>query len=93
MYLIEAIRPAEEGQPPALPDLAGDVLHACSISLALCPWGGGHPRLYPKSTALRPGRRPAFTDQPVRARGGDFWDKIRSSFIHNAAVRFEQASD
>ncbi len=25
--------------------------------------------------------------------GGDFWDKIRSSFIHNAAVRFEQASD
>jgi hypothetical protein len=25
--------------------------------------------------------------------GGDFWDKIRSLFIHNAAVRFEQTSD
>ena len=22
--------------------------------------------------------------------GGDFWDKIRSLFIHNAEVRFEQ---
>ena len=25
--------------------------------------------------------------------GGDFWDKIRSLFIHNAEVRFEQISD
>jgi hypothetical protein len=25
--------------------------------------------------------------------GGDFWDKIRSLFIHNAEVRFEQTSD
>jgi hypothetical protein len=25
--------------------------------------------------------------------GGDFWDKIRSLFIHNAEVRFEQASN
>jgi hypothetical protein len=25
--------------------------------------------------------------------GGDFWDKIRSLFIHNAEVRFERTSD
>jgi hypothetical protein len=25
--------------------------------------------------------------------GGDFWDKIRSLFIHSAEVRFEQTSD
>ena len=25
--------------------------------------------------------------------GGDFWDKIRSLFIHDAEVRFEQTSD